>query len=65
MSLILTRRIGESIEFSFFGELVKIKISSIDKRGRVSLMIDAPKEIVILREEVAIRNENRGNRHEI
>ena len=67
MSLILTRRSGESIEMSFHGEMIKVRITSVDKRnGRVALSVDAPKEVVILREEVALRGteeyENRGNR---
>lgn len=53
--LILTRRIGEKI---FINE-DEIKITILDVQGnQVRIGIDAPKEIVILREEVYNRGSN-------
>lgn len=48
MSLILTRREGESIKI---GENVWITVSAVDG-NRAKLSIDAPREVVVLRGEL-------------
>ena len=54
--LILSRKIDEEI---WLGDDIKVKIISIDK-GVVRLGIDAPSDVVILREELraAVADEN-------
>jgi carbon storage regulator len=54
--LVLSRKIGESISI---GDDINIKVVSID-RGSVKLGIDAPKSMIILREELksAVRQAN-------
>ncbi len=46
--LILTRRIDEAI---IIGDDIEIKVLGIDK-GQVKLGLDAPEEVVIVREEL-------------
>lgn len=46
--LVLSRKIGESISI---GDNINIKIVSIEK-GSVKIGIDAPKNVIILREEL-------------
>jgi carbon storage regulator len=46
--LVLSRKIGESISI---GDNINIKVVSIEK-GSVKLGIDAPKNVIILREEL-------------
>ena len=55
--LILSRKLDEEI---WLGNDIKIKIISIDK-GSVRLGIDAPADVIILREELkaAVKVENR------
>lgn len=48
MSLILTRRIGESL---MIGDDVKVEVLGV-QGGQVRIGIDAPKDIVILRQEL-------------
>lgn len=50
--LVLTRRVGERI---YIGDDIVIQIGKID-RYHVSIGIDAPKDISILREEVLLKN---------
>jgi carbon storage regulator len=49
--LILTRRANESI---WIGDY-KITVTGIDRRGSVRIGIDAPKDVVILRDEIKDR----------
>jgi carbon storage regulator CsrA len=55
--LSLTRRSGQSI---FIGDDIVIKVSKINKNGRylptVVLSIEAPKEIIIIRDELKLRS---------
>ncbi len=53
-NLALTRRTNESI---WIGDDVKITVVSCSQ-GRVRLLIEAPKEIVILRDELRERSDN-------
>jgi len=55
--LVLTRKVGESINI---GDKIKITIITIDS-GQVRLGIDAPKDIIVHREEIynKIIEENR------
>ncbi len=46
--LVLTRRLGEGIRI---GDNIKISIEKISK-GQIKIGIDAPKDVVIAREEV-------------
>ena len=46
--LVLTRRLGESL---IIGDNIKITVEKISK-GQIKLGIDAPKDVVICREEV-------------
>ena len=54
--LILTRRLGESI---VIGDNIVVTVSDI-KNGQIKLGIDAPKDVIICREEVIkeIKGEN-------
>ncbi len=57
--LILTRRIGESLIIGKEGE---IKITVLGIQGRqVRYGIDAPKDIPVHREEIAIRIQQEGD----
>jgi len=47
--LILTRRNNESV---IINGNVKIKVLGVDPRGQVRLGFEAPKEVVIMREEL-------------
>ena len=49
--LILTRRINEGI---YIGD-IKVTVTSIDRRGSVRLGIEAPRDVRILRDELADR----------
>lgn len=49
--LVLTRREGEAL---LIGDNIKLTVVSIS-RSQVKIGIDAPKEVVILREEIADR----------
>lgn len=55
--LILTRKLGESITI---GDAIRITVLNVDG-GQVQLGVDAPKEIVVHREEIyeKIQEENR------
>ena len=55
-TLILTRRIGESL---VIGEDVTVRVLSV-KGNQVRLGVDAPREVAVHREEIAarIREEN-------
>ncbi len=46
--LILTRRLGEGVKI---GDNIKITVAKINK-GQIKIGIEAPKEVVIAREEV-------------
>ncbi len=46
--LVLTRRLGESV---IIGDNIKITIEKISK-GQIKIGIEAPKEVVVAREEV-------------
>lgn len=58
--LILTRKAGERI---FIGDNITITIVRADQHS-VRIGIDAPKDVTILREEVARRNTDNSNRKE-
>ncbi len=56
--LILTRRVNEVI---VIGDDIRIKIIGYDhERGHVRLGIDAPRTIIVDREEVALRRKQKG-----
>jgi len=55
MALILSRRAGETIHI---GSSITITICQL-KKSQVSLAIEAPKDVTILREEVKRRNETK------
>ncbi len=46
--LVLTRKLGEGVKI---GDNIKITVEKISK-GQIKIGIDAPKEVVIAREEV-------------
>lgn len=50
--LVLSRKLGERV---FIGDNVILTVVSIDARGHVRLGFQAPKEVEILREELAKR----------
>jgi len=52
MGLVLTRYINERIHI---GEDIDVTVTGV-KDGQVKLHFEAPKEIIILREEVRLRN---------
>jgi carbon storage regulator len=59
--LILTRRVNEVI---VIGDNIRIKIVGYDhETGRVRLGIDAPRTIIVDREEIAIRRKQNGSDH--
>ena len=47
--LVLTRRVGEKV---VIGEKISIAVAAVEK-GRVRLVFDAPRDVVILRGELA------------
>ncbi len=49
--LVLTRKVGEAI---LVGKDIKVYVGEITK-GRVKIAIDAPKEVLILREELLVK----------
>ncbi len=49
--LILTRRLGESL---IIGDNIKITVEKISK-GQIKIGIEAPKDVIVAREEVANR----------
>lgn len=49
MALAITRKFGEAF---FVGDNVKITLLRTGDVGRVRVVIDAPRDVVILREEV-------------
>jgi carbon storage regulator len=57
MSLVLTRKIGESI---IIGDDVVVRVMAI-QGGSVRLGIDAPPEVAVDREEIRQRKENDGS----
>jgi len=55
MSLILTRRINESI---IIGDDIRVTIIEVDRRShQVKLAIDAPQSVAVDREEIRIRKQ--------
>lgn len=55
MSLILTRRINESI---IIGDDIRVTIVEVDRRShQVKLAIDAPQSVAVDREEIRIRKQ--------
>jgi carbon storage regulator len=56
MSLVLSRRIGESI---LIGENIRVVITAI-AGNQVRIGIDAPKDVPILREELLPRDPTEG-----
>lgn len=60
--LVLTRRPGESIVIGN-NEEIRILVGSIDG-NQVKLSIEAPKNIAVHREEIAVRIRQEGNRRE-
>lgn len=54
--LILTRKVGESITI---GQDISVKIISIDQ-GQVKLGFDAPVDVPIFRDELAIKVKNQN-----
>ena len=56
--LLLTRRIGETI---IIGDDVKITVVEVNG-GQVKIGIDAPREISIVREEIAGKFDKQGNK---
>lgn len=60
--LVLTRRIGESIEI---GSDVKVKVCRVDKKsGRVRLAVEAPDDVVVDRSEIAELKRKNNSRSE-
>ena len=51
MSLVLTRRRGERI---FMGDHITIEVGDVE-RGKVKLLITAPEDLRVYREEVYLR----------
>ncbi|MDG9784668.1 carbon storage regulator CsrA [Metapseudomonas otitidis] len=60
--LVLTRRPGESIVIGN-NEEIRILVGSIDG-NQVKISIEAPKNIAVHREEIAVRIRQEGNRRE-
>jgi carbon storage regulator len=55
VSLILTRRINESI---IIGDDIRVTIVEVDRRShQVKLAIDAPQSVAVDREEIRIRKQ--------
>jgi len=54
--LVLTRRVGEGIHI---GNDVYLKVSDMPGRNTVKLAISAPKDVVILRDEVKKKLESK------
>ncbi len=50
--LVLTRRLGEGVKI---GDNIKITVEKISK-GQIKIGIEAPKEVVVAREEVVKKN---------
>lgn len=50
--LVLTRRIGEAL---LLGKEIRLVILGVN-RGQVKIGVEAPKEVVVLREEVLDKN---------
>jgi carbon storage regulator len=48
--LVLSRKVGESI---FINETIRVTVLQVANNGRIRLGIDAPPEVIVLREELA------------
>ena len=53
--LVLSRKVGESILIS---ESIRITVVQAAKNGRIRLGIDAPPEVIVLREELTMPRSN-------
>lgn len=53
--LVLTRRVGESLFFTFEGKEIEIKVLGGTRRDRTRLGVIAPDDVKILRNEVKER----------
>ena len=58
--LVLTRKMGQSL---LIGDDIKVTVIA-NERGQISIGIDAPKHINIVREEIAGRLDDEGNKIE-
>lgn len=56
--LVLSRKLNERIRFTVDGQTVFVGVSEL-QRGRVKLSIEAPPEVRIVREEVALKEVRR------
>lgn len=52
--LVLARNVGETV---YIGDNISVTINRVSKNGQVSLAFNAPKEVVIMREELKARIE--------
>lgn len=55
--LILTRRIGETL---VIGQDLEVRVLDV-KGSQVRLGVEAPKDVLILREEVLLKSQNQGD----
>lgn len=55
--LVLTRRPGEAI---VIGQDIEVRVLSVTRDGKVRLGLTAPEEVLILREELVVEDEEGG-----
>lgn len=62
--LVLSRKVGESLQIHMSdGRVVNVKVTDVDVRfaraTRVRIGIDAPEDVVILRQEVPLKEQTK------